>query len=464
MWSVGLVDVLWLLILSYCVFRFTERYLGAAAAVIAVVVNAAWHANLGYVDAGQPECFLMVEVFLAFFIASSRKSWPLTRHFVAGLLMGAAFWLKYNALGFLPLVAVIPYVDWARLDSSPKQIRFLIPWRLWCQRAGALLAGLLATVVAVLAYFRWAGSWAALKEVQFQVLPRYAAIAFERIPSYWALPIATTLVRLGFWTVLAVGASVLVAERRGFSGCLPILAAAAMGYAVAASQLRFPPYAFETSFPFFAMVWGYLATSVYAGLRAAARLPSRRSRLWARVAAGGLVAILLWYPLRGEAQIVAQRYRDLAGWWRNPEGFYANYAGVQFAIEHFPSKFKVIEELRKSLEPGEGLFVWGTDPLIYYLTGRQPPTRFVSNLALISPWGPPAWRQELVRDLRRSRPALIVVAQNDQVPEIAFTRLDSEQYLSAYTDLGDFVSASYHRVGEFPDFVLYRLKTEPNVP
>lgn len=137
---------------------------------------------------------------------------------------------------------------------------------------------------------------------------------------------------------------------------------------------------------------------------------------------------------------------------------------MQFAIEHFPGKFKVIEELRKSLEPGEGLFVWGTDPLIYYLTGRQPPTRFVSNLALISPWGPPAWRQELVRDLRRSRPALIVVAQNDQVPEIAFTRLDSEQYLSAYTDLGDFVSASYHRVGEFPDFVLYRLKTEPKVP
>jgi hypothetical protein len=167
--------------------------------------------------------------------------------------------------------------------------------------------------------------------------------------------------------------------------------------------------------------------------------------------------------LRGEAKIVAQRYRDLAAWWRNPEGFYANYAGVRFAIEHFPGQFMVIEELRKSLKPGEGVFVWGTYPLIYYLTDRQPPTRFASNLALISPWGPPAWRQELVRDLRRSPPAFIVVAQKDRDPEITFTPLDSEQYLSVYTELGDFISGSYGRVAEFPAFVLYRLKTPADV-
>jgi hypothetical protein len=464
MWSVGLVDILWLLILSYCIFRFSERYLGPGAAVIAVVVNAAWHTNLGYVDAAQPECFLMVAVFLGFFIASSRKSWPMTRQFVAGLLMGAAFWLKYNALAFFPLVALVPYVDWARLDLSPRQLRFLVPGRVWLERTGALLAGFLVAIGAVLAYFHWAGSWPAMKEVQFHVLPRYAAIAVERIPDYWALPIGSTLARLGFWTVVATVVSVLIAEKRGFSGFLPVLAATAMGYIVTASQLRFPPYAFETSFPFFAMVWGYVGISGLSRIRAAARSPSRQSQLGAKIAALGLVAILLWYPVRREVKIVLQRYRDVAAWWHNPEQFYAHYAGVQFAIEHFPGKFKVIEELQKSLKSGDGVFVWGSDPLIYFITNRQPPTRFVSNLALISPWGPPAWREELIRDLRSSRPAFIVVAQNDQVPEIAFTRLDSEQFLSVYTSLGDFISASYQRVGEFPDFVLYRLKTEPKAP
>jgi hypothetical protein len=31
MWSIGVVDIVWLLAISYCIFRFTERHLGAAA-------------------------------------------------------------------------------------------------------------------------------------------------------------------------------------------------------------------------------------------------------------------------------------------------------------------------------------------------------------------------------------------------------------------------------------------------
>ena len=464
MWSVGLIDILWLLLISYFVFRFAERYLGTGAAVIAVVVSATWHANIGYVNAGQPECFLMALVFLSFFTASSNAPWPMTRQFAAGLLLGAAFWLKYNALAFFPLVAVVPCVDWAHIDSSPRRIRLLISGRIWCKRTGALLAGFLCAVVAVLAYFRWAGSWASLKEVQFQVLPRYAAIAVERIPHIWLLPVGATLVYLGGWTVLATAASILMAEKRGLAGLLPVLAAAAMGFTVTASQLRFPPYAFETSFPFFAMVWGYFSVNLYTMLRSAARSPASRTQMAARAAAVGLAAVLLWFPVRGEVRSAWQRYRDLGAWMQNPQGFYAHYAGVHFNIEHLPGKFAVIKELQKSLKPDDGVFVWGTDPLIYFVTGKQPPTRFVSNLALISPWGPPAWREELIRDLSRSRPTFIVVSQNDQVPDIAFTHLDSEQYLSVYTSLGNFISASYECVGRFPDYVLYGLKTEPKSP
>ena len=463
-WSVGVVEVFWVLIISYGIFRFAERYVGTGAAVIAVIVNATWHSNLGYIDAAQPECFLMLAVFLGYFVVSSSRPRPLARHFAAGLLMGAAFWIKYNALAFFPLLVLVPYVDWAALDESPKKLRLTIPFRLWVRRTGVLLAGFLATVVIVVAYFHLTGAWAAMKEVQFQVLPRYAAIAVERIPHYWALPIGSTLARLGIWTLFATVASVLIAEKRGFSRFLPVLAGAAMGYVVTASQLRFPPYAFETSFPFFAMVWGYLLSSIYLMLRRSLRSPSQQSRLAASAAAFGLLAILLWYPVRSEVRIVCRRYRDLAAWRQNPEQFYAHYSGVQFNIEHFPGKFGVIEELQKSLQPGEGVFVWGTDPLIYFLTNRQPPTRFVSNLALVSPWAPPAWRQELVEDLERSRPTYIVVAQNDQVPEIAFTQLDSEQYLTVYTDLGNLISSAYERVGQFPNVVLYRLKPTPPTP
>jgi len=34
MWSVGLVDIVWLLLISCCIFWFVERYLGTVAAAI----------------------------------------------------------------------------------------------------------------------------------------------------------------------------------------------------------------------------------------------------------------------------------------------------------------------------------------------------------------------------------------------------------------------------------------------
>ena len=35
MWCVGVMDIVWLLLISCCIFRFVQRYLGAAAAAFA---------------------------------------------------------------------------------------------------------------------------------------------------------------------------------------------------------------------------------------------------------------------------------------------------------------------------------------------------------------------------------------------------------------------------------------------
>jgi len=456
MWCVGLLDILWLLAISYFIFRFAGRYLGTAAAVIAVLVNAAWHCGVGYVNAAQPETFLMLFVFAGYFSVSGEGRWPAARQFAAGLYLGAAFWLKYNALAFFPLLAVVPYLDWSRLDTRPRQVRLLIPWRSWSKRIGVLLVGCSTTVALVLCYFWLVGSWSSLKETQFDVLPRYVAIVVQRIPDYWAVPIGATLARLGLWTPLATGVALLIAEKRDLSRFVPILAATVMGYASTASEVRFPPYAFETSYPFFAMVWGYLGVKIYEGVKAGARAFFARRRRVAGVLAWALLASAVFWPSLAELKALTQRYRNLGAWWRNPDEFYANYPGVQFAVEHFGGQMRVIHELRQESVPGDGVFVWGTDPLIYYLTQLRPPTRFVSNLALISPWGPPAWREELIRDLKRSLPAFIVVARRDQVPEIAFTQLDSEQYLTVFPQLADLISGSYRPMAAFPDFVIYR--------
>jgi hypothetical protein len=463
MWSAGLVDIVWLLLISICIFWFARRYLGTAEAVVAVLVNAVWHCRIGYVDAAQPESFLTLLVFAAYFTVCAPGRWPLARQFAAGLMFGGAFWLKYNALAFLPLVAVVPYVEWQGFDVNPKQLRGAVSWHTWGTRTCGLLAGFAAAIAAVLSYFWWKGSWAALVEIQFKVLPRYGAMAVQGIPHYWAYVIGESMAWLGIGTLLATGISVLVAERFGLSRFLPVLAAAGMGYAATASQARFHHYAFETCYPFFAMIWGYLAVKTYEGVRAGMRKAFARRPRMAGVLKWSVMGIMVLLAGHAEPKAMVERYRELLAWDRNPGQFYAHYPALQLDIEYMQGQLEVICRVRQESALRSGLFVWGTDPLIYFLTQQFPPTRFVSNLALISPWGQAAWREELLHDLKKSPPGFIVVAQNDAVPDISFTTQDSEQCLTTYPSLAEFISDSYERVGDFPNFLLYRLKSPPDI-
>jgi len=456
MWSVGLIDILWLLLISCGIFWFVKRYLGAVAAAIAVVVNAPWHCANGYVDAAQPECFVMLLVFAGYFLVVGKGRWQPARDLLAGFCLGGAFWLKYNALAFLPLLVVFPYLDWSGFDLKPRRLRLLIPWRAWLARLAPLLAGLLIAVAMVAAYFCLTGSWASFRSAHLAIVPRYAT-APEAMPHFWIVAAARALLGLGWWTVLATGVSVFTAEEGDLSRLLPVLASAAIGFAVTASQLRFPPYAFETTYPFLAAIWGYLALKIYESLKA---LAQKKDRQWmAGLLAAALLAIIVVGPLRAEMRTTTLRYRDLVWWRRDSLNFFTHYPDVRFVAENLEGELRVIYALRRLSAPGDGMYIWGTAPLIYYMTGLRPPTRFlVTNHPLISPWGPPEWRDELIRDLEKSPPAFLVVARRDKVPDISLTDLDSEQYLSNYPSLSGFISGSYDRVAEFPSFVVYHRK------
>jgi hypothetical protein len=105
---------------------------------------------------------------------------------------------------------------------------------------------------------------------------------------------------------------------------------------------------------------------------------------------------------------------------------------------------------------GDCIYVWGAHSLPYYLTESCIPTRFVVNFPLMSPWAPPAWRGELVRDLERSRPAFLVVARNDVLRSVTLTPLDSEKYLALFPRLSAYIAGFYTPVETLPDFVIYR--------
>jgi hypothetical protein len=456
MWSAAVVDVFLLLIISYLLFRFTEPYLGRAGAAIAVMVHASWHGEMKYFWIAQPETFQVVCVLAGYLLMTRRGGRSRVSQFAAGLLLGCACWLKYNGVAFLPLLLFLPFLDTRGFDQDPPRVSLTIPWRNWLARAALLLAGLAAAIGIVLAWIVFKGAWPAMREIQFEVLPRYAAMGIQRNRHYLLSVFARTNYYLGVWTLWATLVGLLVAWlRRDLRRFAPVFLAALTAYAAVVMQVRLHDYYFQTCYPFFAAIWAYLVVSFYEGTCVLAR--NFRQRGW------GLAVGLLWivfanamfWPLPDEFNKLIMRYEELREWRADPEGFYSNYPR-QLPFELLRGQFDVIHYLEKNAKPSDGVYVWGSNCLIYYLSGHQAPTRFVSNLGVLSLWAQPSWREELVRDLRNAQPRFIVVTRGDALPTITYVNLDSENYLTIFPKLDSFITENYKRVADFDTFVVYQ--------
>lgn len=455
-WSIGLLDILWLLGISVCIFRFTEPSIGKAVAFLAVLVNAFLHIRAGYWDAGQPETFIMIFIFGSYFLLADRGRGVKLKQAGAGVLFAAAFWLKYNAVAFLPFVLLALLLEGSKAgETSDLRLRpgtCPTPWvSLVCRFGG----GFLLVTILVVSGCLFSGAWSGFIEEQFRVLPRYAATASAGVPHYWGWVAGRITFWLGGWTLCAALAAVVIAwRRRHLARLAPALAGAAAGFAALALQIRYQPYYFETCYPFFAIFWGYLGVQAWEGARAVARYCARRNWRVARVLTWVVFANIVAVCLPGPLMRMATNYRAFNQWRQNPEKFYSSYSWPG-AAEDYRDVLRVVDYLKRRPAPASGVYVWGNEPLIYYLSGYRPPVRFVWNLPLIAPWRLPGWRRELVCQLTQARPRYIIVANHDEVHDLSGTWQDSAQTLRDFPELNNYLRTFYQPCEDDGTFEIY---------
>lgn len=461
MWGMRVADLIWLLGSSYLIFRFAERFLGPLAAAVSVVVSAFWYVDQGYWFTAQTESFLMLFVYLSFFLAAREKGNRALNQVAAGLLLGAAFWFKYNNLAFIPLVTVVPYLDITATTGGENRPIFRIGLRQWMENVAYFFLGFAAAILGVLGYFWIVGGLGELLISALEVVPRYAAMGYAAKQNYLLAFLDAMRDFLGIWTEAALAIGLLLSWRMGeLRRFGPIFWAALIGLTSAALQIRLHPYYLETCFPFFAMIWAYVCIKILDGFRhVAAELASRRMRV-----AQGLIWVLLALVIAGPvgpAWIgLREEYRGFARWRRDPDSFYASYPGA-FPITHLPVQLRLIRYLRENSEPDEVIFFWGFQPLVYFLSERPYPSRFISTMPLVAAWGPPEWRDELLVDLKKTPPKLFIVGRDDALPDILYTPKTSEQLLIAFPQLAGFVARNYYLEHDLDAFVVYR-RFEPS--
>ena len=115
----------------------------------------------------------------------------------------------------------------------------------------------------------------------------------------------------------------------------------------------------------------------------------------------------------------------------------------------------VARELRSRTRSGAPIFVWGFEPVIYWLADRPPASRFIYNVPQRTSWERERARYELLVDLHTRPPAAIVVQRNDVFGAVTGNDLDSHRELPNFPELQAIVDGRYDPVATIEDFDIY---------
>jgi hypothetical protein len=322
----------------------------------------------------------------------------------------------------------------------------------------SLLGGGVLPLIAMAVWFWARGGLPALVWTMTEFTPGYTALGWEDQHAaemfYYAL--IETLFKFSALAAAGVVAAITTTpmhlrEREGVFLVLGVTAVHVTGIAM---QGKFFPYHYAATLPLIALLGGL-------GLY----------KLWRRCLSGGLGGVFAFVAFVVACVAMRVAVRDLPqDFWQRCElraryvfsssrsreelqGQLGSAADVSLSADR-----AVARELRARTRPGAAVFVWGFEPVIYWLSDRRPATRFIYDVPQRTSWEREPARAELMRDLESSPPEAVVVQHNDVFPMVTGNALDSAQELPGFPELEALLASHYDLVKSIEDFDLYLKK------
>jgi 4-amino-4-deoxy-L-arabinose transferase-like glycosyltransferase len=138
--------------------------------------------------------------------------------------------------------------------------------------------------------------------------------------------------------------------------------------------------------------------------------------------------------------------------------YYGRFQAGEFVADE---SLRVAQFLQERVVRGDSLYIWGFRPEVYYLSGLNPPTRFIFQFPLVGEWYPAAWREENVEILWAALPPYVLVLQVDYMPWVTGSDADSNTLLQSYTGLNDWLIFNYEPETQIGNFFVWRRKSPP---
>lgn len=451
-----LLEVAGLIGLVLAFARLSHIYVGTSRpGLIGGAIAALIHAQLEFWHTGQPETFGgFLTVYGLLITALDLRGRPRVFAWIGtGLLFGFAFMLK-PPLGGGALVCAA--YACARYKSDAKfRVRSLLP-------AAVIAAAALVPLLACAVWFRAAGAWPAFHWTMFEFTPGYTNLGWQdrSAPEMFYQAVEEVFFRFSALAGLGVIAAVTIRpmhsrEREAIFVVLGIVSVHVAGIAM---QGKFFQYHYAGTLPLIAFLGGL---GMY--------------KLWRRCLMGGAGGVVAFVSFIGVAASMRTAVRDLPGtfWSRSllRTEYLLGIAPVH-SREHLDRELyyvadynldadrQVATELQQRTGPEARVYVWGFEPGIYWFSERQPASRFIYNVPQRVAWQQQYARSELLRELRQSRPGVIVVQRNDVFPMVTGGWLDSKDSLRSFPELSDLISSQYDKVKTIEDFDVFQRRSD----
>ncbi len=426
---------------------FGSRLPGLLAGALATLV----HAQLEFWHTGQPEIFGgMLTVFSLVLLVGER--FPRQRPWawiVAGLFFGAAFLLKPPLGGGALVLAA--YLFTRRHQRGATTLQALAP--------GLVMAASAALVLAACgSWLWWRGAWDAAAWTFVDFAPGYTTLSWvgQSAPGLFYQAFSDVFVRFSALLLLGVLAALLLQplharEREALLLLLGLISVHAAGIAM---QGKFFAYHYSATLPLVSFIAGL---GFY--------------KLWRRLyiaGPSGILAFALFVVLVGSMRSgVGDLRQDF--WWRSGARIrYLLRVGDVATRELLDKELYTVAdfdlnaarraalELRRITEAGSTVYIWGFEPIIYWMAERRPASRFIYNVPQRVSWGEEeGTRAELMRSLEEHPPEAVLVQREDVFPAVTGSYSDSAEALMAFTELNDWLKRDFRWSASIDSFELY---------
>jgi 4-amino-4-deoxy-L-arabinose transferase-like glycosyltransferase len=446
MCNIRIFDLLWQSLTAFVIFFITFNYTRSkVAGLVSSFLYIFLYYRLDYWHTLQADGFLNLPFSLCILMLMiSKENAFETKMLIAGILFGVTVLFKYTLLVFIPF-----FVIWLLAN---RKIYFIVRFK----NTALFFAGFLFLIGFITGIYYLTDALKQFINIQFVQIPLYAGIGFSTESISF---IISNLFRLFFGSVysplilscfflslILIRTNTLTVDKTLF---FVWVISVIINLVV---QWKFFHYHFLVIIPPIvvgtSMLFKYVHDSYYQ------KHPSLVNFSF---------AIIIIVYLVFAARPYVYYYENLVAYTdgkKSMEELYIKTGITSDSAFMMSNTLKAVEYVKNNTKLSDKIYVWGFDPVVYYLSGRECVSKFIYNFPLYWKGNNSSFQKEFLDAIISDNPKLILVSQKDPLYYISGYREDSKQMLVRFPEFKEFIDKKYVFKVQIENFLYYELKSE----